>query len=102
MRIISQDGLYDVPYEAIAIRFNEDDSSIILGVPLSVISEDLVSDVPLITLGTYSTEEKAEKAMEMLREKYKDYAKATNKSNFFTMFDYPKVFQFPQDEDVEV
>lgn len=55
MRIISQDGLYDVPYEAIAIRFNEDDSSIILGVPLSVISEDLVSDVPLITLGTYST-----------------------------------------------
>ena len=53
-------------------------------------------------IATYSTSEKAQKAMEMLREKYKDYAKATNKSNFFTMFDYPKVFQFPQDEDVEV
>ena len=53
-------------------------------------------------IAQYSTEEKAQKAMEMLREKYKDYAKATNKSNFFTMFDYPKVFQFPKDEDVEV
>ena len=53
-------------------------------------------------IAQYSTEEKAQKAMEMLREKYKDYAKATNKSNFFTMFAYPKIFQFPQDEDVEV
>lgn len=84
MRIISQDGFYDVPYEAIAIRFHEDDSTIILGVPLSVISMDLVSDVPLITLGEYSTEAKAQKAMEMLREAYA----------------YERFFKFPADKDV--
>ena len=33
MRIISQDGLYDIAYEALAIRFHEDDRAIIIGVP---------------------------------------------------------------------
>lgn len=92
MRIISQNGAIDVPYEMSAIR--NDDKLIIL----CMAGETGKGSV----IATYSTSEKAEKAMEMLREKYKDYAKATNKSNFFTMFDYPKVFQFPQDEDVEV
>ena len=92
MRIISQNGAIDVPYEMSAIR--NDDNLIIL----CMAGETGKGSV----IARYSTSEKAEKAMEMLREKYKDYAKATNKSNFFTMFDYPKVFQFPQDEDVEV
>ena len=92
MRIISQNGAIDVPYETSAIR--NDDGLIIL----CMAGETGKGSV----IARYSTSEKAEKAMEMLREKYKDYAKATNKSNFFTMFDYPKVFQFPQDEDVEV
>lgn len=92
MRIISQDGTIDVPYEMSAIR--NDDKLIIL----CMAGETGKGSV----IATYSTSEKAQKAMEMLREKYKDYAKATNRSNFFTMFDYPKVFQFPQDEDVEV
>ena len=92
MRIISQNGTIDVPYEMSAIR--NDDKLIIL----CMVGETGKGSV----IARYSTSEKAQKAMEMLREKYKDYAKATNKSNFFTMFDYPKVFQFPQDEDVEV
>ena len=92
MRIISQNGAIDVPYEMSAIR--NDDKLIIL----CMAGETGKGSV----IARYSTSEKAEKAMEMLREEYKDYAKATNKSNFFTMFDYPKVFQFPQDEDVEV
>lgn len=92
MRIISQNGTVDVPYEMSAIR--NDDKLIIL----CMVGETGKGSV----IARYSTSEKAQKAMEMLREKYKDYAKATNKSNFFTMFDYPKVFQFPQDEDVEV
>ena len=92
MRLISQNGAIDVPYEMSAIR--NDDGLIIL----CMAGETGKGSV----IATYSTSEKAQKAMEMLREKYKDYAKATNKSNFFTMFDYPKVFQFPQDEDVEV
>ena len=97
MRVISQDGTIDIPYEQCVIqRFREKIYFLnknLVGV------EQLVNDMEM---ASYSTEEKAKKAMEMLREKYKDYAKATNKSNFFTMFDYPKVFQFPQDEDVEV
>ena len=97
MRIISQDGTIDIPYEQCVIqRFKTE--IYFLNKNLTGV-EQLVSDMEI---ATYSTEEKAEKAMEMLREKYKDYARATNKSNFFTMFDYPKVFQFPQDEDVEV
>ena len=92
MRLISQNGMIDVPYEMSAIR--NDDKLIIL----CMAGETGKGSV----IARYSTSEKAEKAMEMLREKYKDYARATNKSNFFTMFDYPKVFQFPQDEDVEV
>ena len=92
MRLISQNGMIDVPYEMSAIR--NDDGLIIL----CMVGETGKGSV----IATYSTSEKAQKAMEMLREKYKDYAKVTNKSNFFTMFDYPKVFQFPQDEDVEV
>ena len=92
MRIISQNGAIDVPYEMSAIR--NDDKLIIL----CMAGETGKGSV----IARYSTSEKAEKAMEMLREEYKDYAKATNKSNFFTMFDYPKVFQFPKNEDVEV
>ena len=97
MRIISQCGTIDIPYEQCVIqRFKE--KIYFLNKNLTGV-EQLVCD---IEMASYSSEEKAEKAMEMLREKYKDYAKATNKSNFFTMFDYPKVFQFQKDEDVEV
>ena len=92
MRLISQDGKFDIPYDEIVVELFEE---CVVGRLKEYIGRDII-------LGSYSTKEKAQKAMEMLREKYKDYAKATNKSNFFTMFDYPKVFQFPKDEDVEV
>ena len=91
MRIISQDGTLDVPYENTVLYQDEKEIMCMFGG--IYIGRKLAQ---------YSTTEKVQKAMEMLREKYKDYAKATNKSNFFTMFDFPKVFQFPQDEDVEV
>ena len=91
MRIVSQDGTLDVPYEN-AVLYQERKKI------MCIFSGIYIGE----KIAQYSTEEKAQKAMEMLREKYKDYAKATNKSNFFTMFDYPKVFQFPKDEDVEV
>ena len=99
MRLISQNGMIDVPYDyfslTIATGKYED-------VEVASIYCHNLSSPKGTKLAEYSSKEKAEKAMEMLREKYKDYARATNKSNFFTMFDYPKVFQFPQDEDVEV
>lgn len=60
MRLISQDGTIDIPYEMSAIR--NDDKLIIL----CMAGETGKGSV----IATYSTSEKAEKAMEMLRETY--------------------------------
>ena len=96
MRIISQNGTIDIPYEQCVIqRFRE--KIYFLNKNLTGI-EQLVSDMEM---ATYSTEEKAEKAMEMLRNVYLEYEKGMSTEYWFA-FNFPKVFQFPQDEDVEV
>ena len=65
MRVISQDGTIDMPYESVIIqRFGREIYFLnknLIGV------EQLVSDMDI---ATYSTEEKAKKAMEMLRKAY--------------------------------
>ena len=96
MRVISQDGTIDIPYDSVIIqRFGREIYFLnknLIGV------EQLVSDMDI---ATYSTEEKAQKAMEMLRNNYLDFmAEATPDGNGFC-FNQPKVFQFPKDEDVE-
>ena len=104
MRIISQDGTIDVPYEMVVIqRFEED--IYFLNRNLTGV-EDLIND---IRLAEYSTEEKAIKAMEMLREVYLKYMEIEGHAdltgqgiiqpNFWVL---PKVFQFPQDDEIEV
>jgi len=86
MRVISQDGTLDIPYEQVVIqRFNGE--IYFLNKNLTGI-DDLVSD---IVIAKYSTEEKAKKAMEMLREEYQKYASQN----------YMKVFQFPAEEELE-
>lgn len=97
MRLISQNGEIDVPYERFVISVNMQNQGEIIAWTGNHISDD-----ECIVMAVYSSFNKAQKAMEMLHDKYKDYVRATNKSNFFTMFDYPKVFQFQKDEDVEV
>ena len=99
MRLISQNGMIDVPYEMSAIR-NEDNVII-----LNMVGEEGKGSV----IARYSTSEKAQKAMEMLRKEYCEhyFAKggAMATANFYVQpfaFIPPKVFQFPQDEDVEV
>ena len=103
MRVISQDGTIDIPYESVIIqRFGRKIYFLnknLIGV------EQLVSDMDI---ATYSTEEKAQKAMEMLRDTYLSRMElnggydAVNgcyvQPNFWVL---PKVFQFPKDEDVE-
>ena len=65
MRVISQDGTLDIPYEMVAIqRFRN--AIYFLNRNLTGV-EDLIND---ISLAEYATEEKAVKAMEMLRETY--------------------------------
>ena len=99
MRIISQNGTIDVPYEMSAIR--NDDNLIIL----CMAGETGKG----IVIARYSTSEKAQKVMDMLRKEYCEhyFAKggAMATANFYVQpfaFIPPKVFQFPQDEDVEV
>ena len=99
MRIISQNGAIDVPYEMSAIR--NDDKLIILCMDGETGKGSVIA--------TYSTSEKAEKAMEMLRDAYLSRMELDGgydmvhgcyiQPNYWVL---PKVFQFPQDEDVEV
>ena len=119
MRVISQDGTIDIPYESVIIqRFGREIYFLnknLIGV------EQLVSDMDI---ATYSTEEKAKKAMEMLRDTYQ-YGKRVavpkfdesgiDKEDDITLYNTrlindffkggtyvpTKVFQFPKDEDVE-
>lgn len=65
MRVISQDGTFDIPYEMVVIqRFRN--AIYFLNRNLTGV-EDLIND---ISLAEYATEEKAVKAMEMLRDTY--------------------------------
>lgn len=103
MRVISQDGTIDIPYESVIIqRFKS--TIYFLNKNLTGV-EQLVSDMDI---ATYSTEGKAEKAMEMLRGTYLSRMELDGgydvvngcyvQPNFWVL---PKVFQFPKDEDVE-
>lgn len=114
MRVISQDGTIDVPYEMVVIqRFEED--VYFLNRNLTGV-EDLISD---IRLAKYSTEAKALKAMEMLRKQYKRletlklYTKGSHEDirKILTLDELGctilktrklSVFQFPQDDEIEV
>jgi hypothetical protein len=99
MRVISQDGTLDFPYELSTVRvYNE------------VISMGMCKDDSCRSIiARYSTEEKALKAMEMLREVYLKYMEIEGHAdltgqgiiqpNFWVL---PKVFQFPQDDEIEV
>lgn len=114
MRVISQDGTIDVPYEMVVIqRFKNE--VYFLNRNLTGI-EELIND---IELAEYSTEEKAIKAMEMLRGQYarieiiKALASGTCKhmeeslepeefKDILKKYINMEVFQFPQDDEIEV
>ena len=104
MRVISQDGCYDIPYEqAMLLRYG---SRIYLMSRNFTGVERTISDQ---VIAEYSTEEKAIKAMEMCREKYLSRMELDGgydmvnrcyvQPNYWVL---PKVFQFPADEDIEV
>lgn len=79
MRLISQDGILDFPYEKSIVFIPRDTSE----VRIVAIGED---DVGI--LAKYSNKRKAIKAMKMLREVYET--------------ELAKAFQFPQNEEIEV
>ena len=114
MRIISQSGRIDIPYE-VAVVYVEYESVI------AKVGDERYA------MGNYSTEEKAIKAMEMLRDTYtgmsivmqnvdvsEDMAKEFERlkkcgimvqvENQPSKVDFTNnaIFQFPQDEEIEV
>lgn len=102
MRVISQDGTVDFPYEK-AVLYVEYESVI-----AKVGNERCV-------IGIYSTEEKAIKAMEMLREKYEnnEFYHHTATTDIFKVSAgllsnkkfkeaTSEYFRFPQDDEIEV
>lgn len=125
MRLISQDGTFDVPYEQVVIQRYSDSiywlNKNLIGVESGGISEDF-------KIASYSSEAKAIKVMEMLRtahtgrfvttanvqDDFNEQLKELMKGGFGTVIvkdtDDSRVefnnlngyFQFPQDEDVEV
>lgn len=95
MRIISQDGTIDISYENAALERH--------GKEIYMCTADSVYG----NFASYSTEEKAIKAMEMCREKYLSRMKLDGgydivngcyvQPNYWVL---PKVFQFPADKEV--
>ena len=106
MRVISQDRTIDVPYDYFSLSVA---SGKYEDVEVAYIYCHNLSSPNGTKLAEYSTEEKALKAMEMLREKYLQYislqggestfVQAVFQPNYWVL---PKVFKFPQDNEIEV
>lgn len=111
MRVISQDGTMDFPYEI---------STIFIYPRIeNVIAIQSAGDSEISIIGRYSSKEKAIKAMEMLREQYgklevmkvlasgtaeymeKSLATDEMIKHYNTYCDM-NVFHFPQDDEIEV
>ena len=105
MRVISQDGTIDIPYEMSIVWWEESGA-----VLLQAVGE--VGEYQ--TFAKYSTEEKAKKAMEMLRivyennefyhhtsnsEHFKEFAKSLSEEMFKKATS--EYFQFPTEEELE-
>lgn len=101
MRIISQDKEFDLPYEETTLQAF--DNGKVAGFSLT----DLGS-YDFITIAEYSTKEKAIKAMEMCRQEYGKVFSfkggvipITGVMTQSVLFTYPKIFQFPKEEEIE-
>lgn len=113
MRVISQDGKSDVPYECYSVCTIKDEYRNIYHVVCDY------SEMSLRKLAIYSTEAKAVKAMEMLREQYarieiikalasgtcehmEESLKPKEFKDILKKYINMEVFQFPQDDEIEV
>lgn len=95
MRVISQDGKIDIPYDYFSLSM---DSGKFSDGEIAIIYCHNLSSPNDTKLAEYSTEAKAIKVMEMLRGAW------INEAIEFTHGIYHRniVFQFPQDNEIEV
>lgn len=121
MRVISQDGMMDVPYEKYCFSMDCRNTTKVIMWDIRSTSRDIV------TIAMYSTKEKAMKAMGMMRSAYAGvpviFQNVEPSEDVERMFERTKmngivaitddkkskieyvnnvIFQFPKDEDVEV
>ena len=122
MRVISQDGMQDIPYKKFVFSITKD-NRIVATIGCTAPPTELY----MSSVAKYSIQEKAMKAMEMLRsaytgmpvvfqniepsEKFRKLLEITKTNGIITITDDKKskieyvnnvIFQFPKDEDVEV
>lgn len=122
MRVISQDGMQDIPYKKFVFSITKDNRIV-----ATIGCTAPPTEMYMSTIAKYSTREKAMKAMEMLRSAYTgmpvvfenvdvpddvaDVFKRTKINGIVAITDDKKskieyvnnvVFQFPKDEEVEV
>ena len=109
MRLISQDGTFDVPYEQVVIQRHSYGiywlNKNLIGVEVPGIYEDF-------KIASYSSEAKAIKVMEMIRKSYTGYifckedlmmrAEMSENEKVTNLMESFLYFKFPKDEDVEV
>ena len=88
MRLISQNGMIDVPYEISALSIGRMGESATI-----YVRSKLIDEKPCV-FATYSNADKALKVMEMLQKQFLDYC-----CNYHSQ---SGVFYFPKDEEVEV
>lgn len=88
MRLISQNGDYDVPYEISELSYGQ------IGKGFAIYIRSKLFDEKPCLLATYTTKEKAIKAMEMVGKQYPDYC-----CNYHSQ---SGVFKFPTDYEIEV
>ena len=112
MRIISQDGTCDFPYDSIALStgYSGDKTR------WYIFAHYFNCEQKPQIIATYSSEKEIEKAMEMVRAAYKNYVFSINLlsqeilqkyANSLTREEFCEsivnpYFRFPQDEDLEV
>lgn len=94
MRIISQNGRVDLPYEQVAVAIDTTDGAMIMAYAVNS------DDGTFWNLAEYSTKEKAEEVMKMLRTGYIDYQQVKSRDGYSFAFNYSKVFRFPPDSEV--
>ena len=122
MRVISQDGMQDIPYKKFVFSITKD-NRIVATIGCTAPPTELY----MSSVAKYSIQEKAMKAMEMLRsaytgmpvvfqniepsEKFRELLEIKKTNGIITITDDKKskieyvnnvIFQFPKDEDVEV
>lgn len=83
-----------MPYEQIVVENNTVDKITIIAYAVDSYDDTVWK------LAEYSTKEKAEKAMKMLRAEYVKFQETKSINGSYFAFNYPRVFRFPHDSEV--